>query len=128
MEENLKQLPSGPKKIIKIALFGPESTGKTTLAKQLAEYYKTDWVPEFARDYLQEKWDKHQTICDVNDMLPIAYGQTQLENQTLATQHAGTYRSGLLIPLLQLPTPQRLIITRSPPQVAPVSSSASRSF
>lgn len=85
MEENLKQLPSGPKRIIKIALFGPESTGKTTLAKQLAEYYKTDWVPEFARDYLQEKWDKHQAICDVNDMLPIAYGQTQLENEKMAT-------------------------------------------
>jgi NadR type nicotinamide-nucleotide adenylyltransferase len=85
MEENLKQLPSGPKKIIKIALFGPESTGKTTLAKQLAEYYKTDWVPEFARDYLQEKWDKQQALCDINDMLPIAYGQTQLENKKTAT-------------------------------------------
>jgi NadR type nicotinamide-nucleotide adenylyltransferase len=85
MEENLKQLPSGPKRIIKIALFGPESTGKTTLAKQLAEYYKTDWVPEFARDYLQKKWDKYQAICDVNDMLPIAYGQTQLENEKMAT-------------------------------------------
>jgi NadR type nicotinamide-nucleotide adenylyltransferase len=85
MEKNLKQLPSGPKRIIKIALFGPESTGKTTLAKQLAEFYKTDWVPEFARDYLQEKWDKYQTICDVNDMLPIAYGQTQLENQKMAS-------------------------------------------
>ena len=85
MEENLKQLPTGAKRIIKIALFGPESTGKTTLAKQLAEYYKTDWVPEFARDYLQEKWDKQQAICDVNDMLPIAYGQTQLENKKTAT-------------------------------------------
>jgi NadR type nicotinamide-nucleotide adenylyltransferase len=85
MEENLKQLPTGAKKIIKIALFGPESTGKTTLAKQLAEYYKTDWVPEFARDYLQEKWDKFQAICDVNDMLPIAYGQTQLENEKTTT-------------------------------------------
>ena len=85
MEENLKQLPTGAKRILKIALFGPESTGKTTLAKQLAEYYQTDWVPEFARDYLQEKWDKHQAICDVNDMLPIAYGQTQLENEKMAT-------------------------------------------
>jgi NadR type nicotinamide-nucleotide adenylyltransferase len=85
MEENLKQLPSGTKRIIKIALFGPESTGKTTLAKQLAEYYKTDWVPEFARDYLQEKWDKQQALCDINDMLPIAYGQTQLENEKMAT-------------------------------------------
>ena len=85
MEENLKQLPTGAKRILKIALFGPESTGKTTLAKQLAEYYKTDWVPEFARDYLQEKWDKSKAICDVNDMLPIAYGQTQLENEKMAT-------------------------------------------
>ena len=84
MEENLKQFPkNGTTAIIKIALFGPESTGKTTLAKQLAEYYNTEWVPEFARDYLQEKWDKKQLICDVDDMLPIAYGQTQLENKRL---------------------------------------------
>lgn len=84
MEENLKQLTkSGAKKIIKIALFGPESTGKTTLAKQLAEYFKTAWVPEYARNYLQEKWDQTGQICGVNDMLPIAYGQTKLENDSL---------------------------------------------
>jgi nicotinamide riboside kinase len=62
----------------KIAMFGPESTGKTTLAIQLADYYKTAWVPEFARDFT-EKWDKSQLICDVDDMLPIAYGQTKLK-------------------------------------------------
>lgn len=85
MEENLKQLPNaGAIEIIKIALFGPESTGKTTLAIQLAEYFKTAWVPEFARDYLQEKWDKTGQICDVDDMLPIAYGQTKLENDSLS--------------------------------------------
>ena len=84
MEENLRQLQqTGTTEIIKIALFGPESTGKTTLAKQLAEYYKTEWVPEFARDYLQEKWDKSQDICNVDDMLPIAYGQTKSENEHL---------------------------------------------
>lgn len=83
MEKNLRQFPkNGTTEIIRIALFGPESTGKTTLAKQLAEYYKTEWVPEFARDYLQEKWDVSQQICDVDDMLPIAYGQTQLENNS----------------------------------------------
>ena len=80
MEKNLKQQQSA---ILKIALFGPESTGKTTLARQLAEYYKTEWVPEFARDYLQEKWDKSQTVCNVDDMLPIAYGQTKSENEHL---------------------------------------------
>ena len=88
MEENLKQLKNtGSSEIIKIALFGPESTGKTTLAIQLAEHFKTAWVPEFARDYLQEKWDKSEQICDINDMLPIAYGQTKLENEALSTAH-----------------------------------------
>ena len=52
MEENLKQLHTS---LIKITLYGPESTGKTTLAKQLAEHYQTVWTPEFARDFLQEK-------------------------------------------------------------------------
>jgi nicotinamide riboside kinase len=82
MEKNLKQQQST--EIVRIALFGPESTGKTTLAKQLAEHYKTVWAPEFARDYLQEKWEKTAQICDVNDMLPIAYGQTKLENDSLS--------------------------------------------
>ncbi|HSD06282.1 DUF4301 family protein [Flavobacterium sp.] len=82
MEENLKQLKkTGTASIIKIAIFGPESTGKTTLAKQLAEYYKTVWVPEFARDYLQEKLDSGRGICDIDDMMPIAVGQTKLENE-----------------------------------------------
>ncbi|CAA9202189.1 DUF4301 family protein [Flavobacterium collinsii] len=80
MEKNLRQQKTA---IIKIALFGPESTGKTTLAKQLAEYYDTEWVPEFARDYLQEKWEENQHICVADDMLPIAYGQVALENQKL---------------------------------------------
>jgi len=84
MEKNLKQLPkSGSSEIIKIALFGPESTGKTTLAKQLAEHFQTVFVPEFARDYLQKKWEKSGQICDVNDMMPIAYGQIKLENESL---------------------------------------------
>jgi NadR type nicotinamide-nucleotide adenylyltransferase len=40
------------KKIIRIAVTGPESTGKTTLAKELAKKYNTVWVPEIARAYL----------------------------------------------------------------------------
>ncbi|WP_269227221.1 DUF4301 family protein [Flavobacterium eburneipallidum] len=80
MEKNLKQKQST---VIRVALFGPESTGKTTLAKQLAEHFNTTWTPEFARDYLQEKWDRTGKICDVNDMLPIAYGQNELENNSL---------------------------------------------
>ncbi|MCF8321520.1 MAG: DUF4301 family protein [Flavobacterium sp.] len=81
MEENLKQKQST---LIRIALFGPESTGKTTLAKQLAEHFETSWVAEYARDYLQEKWDKTSQICTIDDMLPIAIGQIKLENESLS--------------------------------------------
>ncbi len=77
MEERLKQKPSD---LIKIVLFGPESTGKTTLARQLAEYYKEPWVPEYAREYLQEKWDRVQKTCEPEDLVPIAIGQMRLEN------------------------------------------------
>lgn len=80
MEKNLRQQKTT---ILKIALFGPESTGKTTLAKQLATHYNTQWVPEFARDYLQSKWEENQHVCVIEDMLPIAYGQVELENQKL---------------------------------------------
>ncbi len=81
MEENLKQLPGGASDIIKIAIYGPESTGKTALAKQLAEHYDTVWAPEFAREYLQKKWDTEQKICEPDDLIPIAVGQTRLENE-----------------------------------------------
>jgi len=82
MEENLKQQHSI---IVKIALYGPESTGKTTLAKQLSEHFQTVWAPEFARDYLQEKLDQTGQICEPEDLLPIAIGQTKIENEALLT-------------------------------------------
>lgn len=80
MEEALKQQPSN---CIKVVLFGPESTGKTTLSIQLARYYNSVWVPEYARDYLQNKWNNERKTCEPNDLLPIAVGQMELEN-TLA--------------------------------------------
>lgn len=80
MEKNLRQTKSD---ILKIVLFGPESTGKTTLSIELSKYYNTVWAPEFARDYLQEKWNDVATICEIDDIIPIAIGQTKLENDLL---------------------------------------------
>ncbi|WP_047247156.1 AAA family ATPase [Maribacter thermophilus] len=78
MEEKYKQQPSN---IIKVVLFGPESTGKTTLSQQLARYYNTVWVPEYAREYLQNKWNNERKTCEPKDLLPIAAGQMKLENE-----------------------------------------------
>lgn len=78
MEENLKQQPAN---CIKVVLFGPESTGKTTLSRHLARHYNSIWVPEYAREYLQDKWNNERKTCDSDDLLPIAYGQMKLENE-----------------------------------------------
>ena len=77
MEKKLKQKPSN---CIKVVLFGPESTGKTTLSKHLARHYNSIWVPEYAREYLQDKWNNERKTCESKDLLPIAIGQIKLEN------------------------------------------------
>ncbi len=51
-------------KQIRIAITGPESTGKTTLAMQLSELYNGRYIPEFAREYV-EKLPHHYTFDDV---------------------------------------------------------------
>ncbi|TDS12659.1 NadR type nicotinamide-nucleotide adenylyltransferase [Maribacter caenipelagi] len=78
MEEKYRQEPSN---VLKVVLFGPESTGKTTLSEQLARHYHTVWVPEYARDYLQDKWNNERKTCEPHDLLPIAEGQMRLENK-----------------------------------------------
>ena len=78
MEKSLKQHPGD---IVKVVLFGPESTGKTTLSEQLARHYNTVWAPEYAREYLQHKWNNERKTCEPEDLLPIAAGQMRLENE-----------------------------------------------
>jgi len=77
MESTLKQEPSD---VIKVVLFGPESTGKTTLSYQLSRHYNTVWVREYARSYLQDKWNNERKTCEHADLIPIAEGQMRLEN------------------------------------------------
>lgn len=61
----------------KIAVIGPESTGKSTLCENLAQHYNTVWCPEFAREYLL----KHGTNYSYDDLLTIAKGQIDLEKK-----------------------------------------------
>lgn len=85
MEKELEQQPSN---CIRIVLFGPESTGKTTLAKKLATHFKTHWVPEYMRTYLEHKWDSTQEKITKDDLVPIAQGQIASENE-LASKTEG---------------------------------------
>ena len=62
------------KKIVVIT--GPESCGKTTLARQLAAHWEAPLVNEAARDYLQRK-DSYQE----SDLLEIAKLQNAMEQE-----------------------------------------------
>ena len=42
------------KKVKKIVVVGPEGTGKSTLCTNLAEHYKSIWVKEYARAFLEK--------------------------------------------------------------------------
>jgi NadR type nicotinamide-nucleotide adenylyltransferase len=64
----------------KIVVIGPESTGKSTLCEQLAAYYKTIWVKEYAREYLL----KNGTNYTFDNLLDIAKGQLALEEEGVA--------------------------------------------
>lgn len=63
--------------IRKIAVIGPESTGKSTLCEQLAAEFNTVWVPEYARDYLTTYGPSYA----YEDLIRIAEGQRNLEKK-----------------------------------------------
>jgi NadR type nicotinamide-nucleotide adenylyltransferase len=65
------------KPLIKVAVIGPESTGKSTLCELLAQHYNTQWCPEFAREYLLT----HGTDYTYDDLLYIAKGQLAMEDE-----------------------------------------------
>jgi len=61
----------------KIVIIGPESTGKSTLSKALAQHFNAPYVTEFAREYLE----KLNRAYNKQDILNIAKAQVQLEDK-----------------------------------------------
>jgi len=75
----------------RIAVFGPESTGKTMLAEKLAAHFGAPLVREYAR----ERWDEQGGFLGLEDMLPVAQEQWRREDATAA--HAASIGSRILI-------------------------------
>jgi NadR type nicotinamide-nucleotide adenylyltransferase len=70
---NSNSLPT----VKKVAVIGPECTGKSELSSFLADHYDTSWVPEYARGYignLVRPYDRH-------DLIAIAHGQLRIEDE-----------------------------------------------
>jgi NadR type nicotinamide-nucleotide adenylyltransferase len=82
--------------IIRIAVIGAESTGKTMLCEQLAAHYNTVWVPEYAREYFN---DAERYEYSAGDLEVIAYRQTELEEQYAAAANRFLFCDSALITL-----------------------------
>jgi HTH-type transcriptional repressor of NAD biosynthesis genes len=61
----------------RIVLTGSECTGKTTLARRLAEKFGTVWSEEYGRIYV----DRKGSFVTEEDVVPIAEGQVRLEER-----------------------------------------------
>ena len=79
--------------MFKVDIIGPESIGKSTLARYLSKRYKGTYVPEYAREYVERKGSKEVTydeLCQIakhqveemeliaNSQKPIAFFDTDL--------------------------------------------------
>ncbi len=63
--------------IKKVAIIGPECTGKSDMSKFLADHFNTVWIPEYARGYINNLVRPYQQ----QDLLTIAHGQLRLEDE-----------------------------------------------
>lgn len=63
--------------IKRIAVIGPECTGKSVLSQKLAQHFRTTWVPEYARHYLEELGRPYTQ----EDLKAIALGQISMEDE-----------------------------------------------
>lgn len=64
-------------KVKRIVVLGPESTGKSELCQHLAVHYQSEWVPEYARFYLDRLDGDYQQ----HDLKSIAEGQLSWEDE-----------------------------------------------
>ena len=68
-----------PDHVFKIIITGPESTGKTLIARHLSNCYNTVYIPEYAREYIEKLQGKYH----YDDVVHIARKQIELEHEFL---------------------------------------------
>ena len=78
--------------IKKVVIIGPESTGKSMLSEQLATHFKTAWVPEYAREFLET----YGTNYSFEDLYKIAQGQIKNEEDAAFNAKRLTHNSKFL--------------------------------
>ena len=69
--------------MLRVGIIGPESTGKSTLAKELAAQFKGVYVPEYAREYIERKGSRDVSY---DELCAIARHQIEEMDQTAGKQ------------------------------------------
>ncbi|MBL0341890.1 MAG: ATP-binding protein [Bacteroidetes bacterium] len=72
-------IKSNSKGITRIAIIGPESTGKSLLAEQLSDHFDTNWIPEYARIFLSEL-NRPYTAADIIEIYKTQFIQEKTES------------------------------------------------
>jgi nicotinamide riboside kinase len=77
--------------MFKVVVTGPESTGKTEICKFLAASFETDFIPEYAREYLASL-DRPYTFEDVEKIASVQVEQLlQFQEEKLSILFLDTY-------------------------------------
>ena len=85
-------MSTAPAALVRVCVTGPESTGKTTLARSLAEWVGTEWVPEASRVYAERV--RRELLA--SDVLPIAREHIALAEAGEALARGGGRRTIIL--------------------------------
>ena len=86
----MEEVDESGRRLIRVVVTGSESTGKTELARRLAQHFEAELVPEFVREFAAAK----DGPISFNDHGPIARGQMALEDEHFAIASRG---NGLVI-------------------------------
>jgi HTH-type transcriptional regulator, transcriptional repressor of NAD biosynthesis genes len=73
--------------ITKVVLIGAPSTGKTTLARKLAEEYDTVWMPEYGREY----WEKNHVQRRLSQEQLVEIAERHLEREEELISESNRY-------------------------------------
>jgi len=90
--------------MLKIAILGPESTGKTMLASKLADYFQSPWVPEYAREYVEKLTIPYtyEDVCNIarkqieQELLKSTAPYVFFDTELIITKVWFSYRFGLI--------------------------------
>jgi NadR type nicotinamide-nucleotide adenylyltransferase len=73
-------MSAGDGRVMRVALFGTESTGKSSLAEKLAGHFGEPW----SREYVRQFWDEHDGRIVAEDLEAIVRGQVEGEEAAVA--------------------------------------------